>query len=250
MPFVDLPTGVTLYYDDLGEGEAVIALHGWMGSARAHLGWIMDWLAADYRVIGPTRRGYGESRPRPRQYPPDHYERDARDVLALMDALGITRAHLLGYSDGGEAALLAAGYAPERFLSVAVWGAVGYFGPEMRPVIQRMYPADYITEEEMARNGITDANAFALGWITAAKSILDRGGDLSLSLAPKITCPLMLMLGTEDSLNPEAYGQKFVDQAPNAQLVMFQCGHAIHDLLPDQFQRVLGAFLERAGARR
>jgi pimeloyl-ACP methyl ester carboxylesterase len=73
---------------------------------------------------------------------------------------------------------------------------------------------------------------------------VDSGGDLSLSLAPKITAPLLLMLGTQDTLNPEAYGQRFVDAAPNGRLVMFECGHPIHRQQEEQFKRVVGAFLE------
>jgi valacyclovir hydrolase len=239
MPFAALPTGATLFYEDLGEGTPVILLHGWMGTARDHLGWMLDWLKDDYRVIGPSLRGYGLSEPRPRQYPLDHYQQDARDIIALMDALGI-----MGYSDGGEVALLVAGMAPERCLSVAAWGAVGYFGEAMRPALQRMYPGDYITAEERERNGITDPNAYVLGWITAAKHIIDSGGDLSLSLAPKITCPLLLMLGTRDTLNPEALAQEFVKASPHGKLVMFECGHPVHDEQREQFQRVVGALLD------
>lgn len=244
MPFAALPTGATLYYDDLGEGTPIILLHGWMGTARDDLGWLMDWLKDDYRVIGPSMRGYGQSQPRPRQYPLDHYQQDARDIIALMEALDIPKAHIMGYSDGGEVALLVGGMAPERCLSVAAWGAVGYFGELMRPALQRMYPGDYITQEERERNGITDVNAFVLGWINAAKHIIDSGGDLSLSLAPNITCPLLLMLGDQDTLNPEALAQQFIKASPGGRLVMFSCGHAIHDEQPEQFRRVIGALLD------
>jgi len=249
MPFAELPTGATLFYEDEGEGTPIILLHGWMGTARDHLGWMIDWLREDYRVIGPSLRGYGQSQPRPRQYPLDHYELDARDVLALMDALDLPKVHLMGYSDGGEVTLLAAGFAPDRFLSAAAWGAVGYYGPEMRPALQRMFPPTYISQEEIERNGIDNPEAFVLGWINAAKHIIDRGGDLSLHLAPQISCPLLLMLGIDDTLNPEAYAQKFVDAAPDAQLVMFPCGHAIHDEEREAFRRVVAAFLERAKGR-
>lgn len=248
MPYAELSTGVRLFYEDEGEGEPVILIHGWLGTARADLQVVLDWLSADYRVIGPTMRGYGQSRPPQRDYPIDHYQRDARDILALMDALNIPIAHIMGYSDGGEVALLAAGFAPERFKSVAVWGAIGYYGPEMRPLIQRTYPPDYLSAEEIERNGITNPDAFVLGWARAAIHIVDSGGDLSLSLAPKIACPLILMLGDQDRLNPAVYGQKFVDNTPNGQMIMFQCGHPIHNQQTEQFKRVVGAFLDRVKA--
>lgn len=250
MPFIDLPTGARLHYEDVYRGdspqpETLIAIHGWLGTARSHLGRVIDWLSADYRVLGPTRRGYGESLPKPRDYPYDFYHRDARDMLAFMDALRIDRAHLMGFSDGGETALVAAGLAPERFLSVAVWGAVGYFGPAMRPVIQRSYPATWLDEETKRQHGITDGDQFVLGWINAVKTMIDRGGDVSLSLAPKIACPLLLMLGYDDLLNPREYGETFARRAPDGRLVMFPCGHAIHDQRWEDFQRVVGDFLQQ-----
>src|SRR5690606_29952151 len=180
MPFAELSTGARLHYEDVGEGEPLIAIHGMLGTARLHLGRVIDWLSADFRVIGPTMRGYGESTPKPRDFPLDFYHRDARDVLALMDALGIERAHVLGYSDGGEISLVLAGMQPERFLSATAWGAIGYFGPDIRPVVQRMYPATWLSQEQMERHGIPNADAFALGWIRAARHIIDSGGDVSL----------------------------------------------------------------------
>ena len=83
-----------------------------------------------------------------------------------------------------------------------------------------------------------------LQWVQALKYMIDSGGDVSLSLAPQITTPVLLMLGDKDHLNPEAYGQKFIDQTPNGGLVMFQTGHAIHDEDWDGFQRVVGDFLK------
>lgn len=245
MPFIDLTTGARFHYEDEGQGEPVIALHGRFGTARADLSTIIDWLSADgYRVLGPSLRGYGQSTPKPRDYPFDFYHRDARDVIAFMDALGIAKAHLLGYSDGGETALVAAGLAPERFQSVAVWGAIGYFGEIIRPVVQANYPADWMDEETKQLNGIDDPNPIVLQWVQALKFMIDSGGDVSLSLAPHISAPVLLMLGTGDRLNPQEYGQNFVDKTPNGRLVMFETGHGIHDQDWQGFQRVVGAFLK------
>lgn len=244
MPFVDIATGAQLHYEDVGEGEPLVALHGRLGTGQRDFGDMLGWLAAGRRVLAPSLRGYGESTPKPRDFPPDFYHRDARDVLALLDALGIASARLIGFSDGGEVALVAAGMAPDRFRSVAVWGAVGVFGPELRPVIQASYPPTWLTPEEMARHGIPNADAFALGWIRAMKHMIDAGGDVSLSLAPNITCPVLLMLGKTDTLNPEHLGRRYVEATRNGRLVMFEGGHAIHRLHPDEFRTVLSEFLD------
>jgi valacyclovir hydrolase len=218
-----------------------------LGTPETQVKQVLDWLADRYRVIAPTLRGYGQSTPKPRTFPHDFYQVDTADVLALMDHLGVDRAHILGYSDGGEIALLAGGTHPERFLSVTSWGAVGYYGPQMRPVVQRMFPATWITDEDKQLHGFSDADAFVLGWMQSVRQIIDAGGDLSVSLAPKIQAPLLLMLGKQDTLNPIEYGQRLVDAAPDARLVTLDCGHAIHDEAWPEFQKVVGKFLQQKG---
>ncbi len=249
MPFYELPTGATLYIDDVGAGIPVIALHGWLGTGHEHLSRLMDWLAArDLRVIAPTRRGYGESQPKPRDYPVDFYHRDARDILALMDALDIERAHLLGYSDGGETALVMAGMQPDRFITITAWGAVGSFDPSLRARVQSNYPATWMDAATKQLNHLTDqaANALVLGWINAVKAMIDAGGDISLSMADRIDAPVLIMLGETDTLNPPHLAQKFIARTPHGKLVMFPCGHAIHDLLWDDFTRELALLLDQA----
>ncbi|MBZ0302948.1 MAG: alpha/beta hydrolase [Anaerolineae bacterium] len=243
MPFADLRTGARLHYEDQGSGTPVIVLHGMLGTARAHLGRVMDWLSADCRVIGPTLRGYGESTPKPRDFPPDFYRRDAEDLLAFLDAIDLSPAHILGYSDGGEVALIAAGLQPQRFRSVSTIGAVGYFGPEMRASVQRMYPVDWVTEEQKALHAMTEPVPIIMQWIRSAKMLIDSGGDASVSLAPHITCPVLLMLGEQDHLNPPSCANVFLARVPDGRLEMFDCAHPIHDQQWDAFQRVFGSFL-------
>ncbi len=233
MPLVDLPTGATIHYEAVGpESEAapVILIHGMLGTARGHLGHVMDWLAGEgFRAIGLTMRGYGESLPKPRDFPDNFYHRDCEDLLAFMDALSIEKAHLIGYSDGGEIVLIAAGKFPTRIASCIAIGAIGNFVPELRPIFQRMYPGDWISDEEKCRHGFSDAAKFTGAWVRAMTRMIDAGGDVSLSLAANITCPLLIMLGRDDLLNPVHCGERFVNLVPHGKLEIFPCGHAVQD---------------------
>jgi valacyclovir hydrolase len=249
MPFVETATGARLHYEDRGTGTPIIALHGLLGTAQTQLPQVVEWLSARYRVLGPTLRGYGQSTPKPRDFPFDFYHRDARDVIAFMDSLGIAQAHLMGYSDGGETALVAAGLAPERFLSVIAWGAVGYYGPAMRQFAQRTYPGTWITDEDRRLHGIADPDAFALGWVTAVKHMIDAGGDVSLSLGQNMRMPLLIMLGERDYLNPPEHAQKLLERTPNGRLAMFKTAHPIHDEDWEAFQNTVEAFLQSADQR-
>ncbi len=252
MPLARLTTGATLHYEDMRPGSEqtpVILLHGMLGTARIHLGQVMDRLHSEgYRVIGLTLRGYGQSLPKPRDFPDDFYQRDGADLIAFMDATGINKAHLIGYSDGGEIALIAAGKHPARVASCIAIGAIGHFGPELRPVFQRMYPGDWITADEKRIHGFSDAAAFTGDWVRAMTRTIDAGGDVSLSLAPNITCPLVIMLGRADKLNPWQYGQRFVDKVESGRLELFDCGHAVHDQASEAFYRLTLQHLSAAGA--
>ena len=252
MPTTPLPTGAALHYEDLlpeSEQDPVILLHGMLGTARMHLGQVMDWLhGRGFRVIGLTLRGYGESLPKPRDFPDDFYHRDCADLIAFMDARGIDKAHLIGYSDGGEVALVAAGKHPARVSSCIAIGAVGNFGPELRPLFQRVYPGDWITDDEKRIHGFSDAARFTGEWARAMTRTIDAGGDVSLSLAANITCPLIIMLGRGDKLNPWRYGQRFVDRVATGRLELFDCGHAVHDEASERFFQLTLQHLAAAGA--
>ncbi|MGB1285161.1 MAG: alpha/beta fold hydrolase [Aggregatilineales bacterium] len=254
MPLTEISTGATLHYEHLNpaaSGIPVIVIHGLLGTARSQLGDLLDWLADNgYPTIGLTLRGYGESLPKPRDFPDNFYHRDAEDVLAFMDALNIKKAHFLGYSDGGEVVLIMAGKYPDRVASTAAWGAVGNFGAELRPVFQRTHPGSrWITSEEMDEHGLTDPDAFTLQWVRSTTRMIDEGGDISLSMAGNITSPTMILLGKDDTLNPAEYAQRFLDKTSDGKLALFDCGHPVHGEQRDAFYAVIKGHLERANAK-
>lgn len=250
MPTISLTTNATLAYEDVGNGEPIIALHGLLGTARIDLGDVIDELSKSFRVIAPTMRGYGESLPKPRRFPPDFYEVDAADVLALMDALHITRAHLIGYSDGGEVAIIAATMQPERVLSVATWGSIGLVPPELMPDADNAGDIPGVSADEMLtvareRHGIENPEAAMEEWYASYAAIIQRG-DLSIGQADQLTMPVLLMLGDRDPLAPVQYGEQFVQRAPNARLQLFPGGHAVHQEHFGEFMESLTRFLKQA----
>jgi len=250
MQTVETSTGAQIAYQVVGSGVPVIAIHGWLPSPTENLDTVAAWLSEHYQVYTPYRRGYGESLPKPRTYDavPNFYHRDALDMLAFIDALNIPRAHLLGFSDGGETALVMGGLAPERFTSVVAWGAVGTFGDDIRPAVQRSYPPDWLDDATIAYNHIEDRNAIVLGWIAGMNRIIDLGGDVSLSLAPAMRAPTLVLLGENDSLNPEHHAQRLIDAMPSGvgELKMFPgIGHSIHKEATGKFQAVVGGFLAK-----
>jgi len=247
MPTLEI-NGATLDYGDTGgeDKPVIVLLHGWLGTWDDEFGPEIEWLRPYYRVLAPTRRGYGRSAPKPRTYPPNFYHRDAQDIIAWINALTIPHAHIAGYSDGGEVAILLPILRPDLVRSVAAWGASGYYPPDLRVYAQRLWPPTWVDEHTRALHGPEHIDRMVLGWINAIKQIIDSGGNISLNEAHKITCPLLLMLGRADPLNPEYWGRQLVERAPQGRLVMFDGGHAVHREQPEAFRKTLWEHLEAA----
>jgi pimeloyl-ACP methyl ester carboxylesterase len=131
--------GVKLHYLELGQGSPVILIHGYGGDARYR--WfdsgVAQHLARNHRVLALDCRGHGKSdKPRdPNAYGP----RMAGDVVALMDHLGIARAHVHGYSMGGGIVTELLDRQPDRIVT-ASYGGSGV--PEVDPAWIAKLPPD------------------------------------------------------------------------------------------------------------
>ena len=251
MPFARTTTGARLFYEHLNsdaDGIPVLVLHGLLGTGRKDLGHVLDWLVEEgYEVIAPSLRGYGESTPKPRDFPTKFYHRDAEDILAFLDTINLERCHVLGYSDGGEVALICAGTQAERFASVATIGSLGYMGPDTRAVMMNYRPgSQWIEEEELALHGIPDADKFAAQWVRSMVQLVDSGGDVAMSLAPKMTMPVLIMLGDKDTLNPRKYAEQFLEKVTKGKVVTFDATHPVHDQQTDKFREIFLKHLKGA----
>ena len=111
--------GIELYYQVHGEGTPLILLHGGLGHS-GHWKNQIPVLSEHYKVIAVDSRGHGRSTMTEQQI---SFELMASDIVALMDYLEIERAHILGWSDGGNIGLYLAIHHPERLIKVVASGA-------------------------------------------------------------------------------------------------------------------------------
>jgi pimeloyl-ACP methyl ester carboxylesterase len=118
--------GLGVHVAEAGTGEPLVLVHGW---PQHWFQWrrLIPELAARYRVICPDLRGFGWS-----DAPPGRYEKKtlARDLLRLLDVLGLERLRLVGHDWGGFVGFLACLEAPERFDRLA---ALSIVSPWFRP---------------------------------------------------------------------------------------------------------------------
>jgi len=111
--------GTDIYHEVHGSGEPVLLLHGGFCSIEMMRPQIED-LASDYTVYAPERPGHGRS---PDVPGPISYAQSVADTLDFLDAVGVQRPHIVGFSDGAIIGLTIALQHPERLRSlVAISG--------------------------------------------------------------------------------------------------------------------------------
>jgi len=137
------PAGA-LHVDDAGTAERgrppVVFLHGF-GGDLSHWTAQLEHLRPEHRAIAMDLRGHGESeRPRDADF---GVESQATDVVAVLDALGIDRAVLVGHSLGGAIALAAAARDPDRVAGLVLVAAPGRVPEEAGRQIVGAMEADY-----------------------------------------------------------------------------------------------------------
>jgi pimeloyl-ACP methyl ester carboxylesterase len=123
MPFVE-NQGVRIHYEVEGRGPPVLLLHGLSSDYRLWygLGYVKE-LSKDYELILVDARGHGAS---DKPHNPEAYDMGLMvgDLVAILDDRGIPRASFFGYSMGGRVGFRIPLYAPTRFGSLILGGAV------------------------------------------------------------------------------------------------------------------------------
>jgi pimeloyl-ACP methyl ester carboxylesterase len=125
MPFAP-SGGVRIHYEVEGNGAPLLLHHGFSGSLKVwrRSGYV-DALKGRFRLILIDARGHGQS-DKPHDPAAYELERQASDVMAVLDHLSLERAHYWGYSMGGRIAFAIALQAPQRVHSLVIGAAHPY----------------------------------------------------------------------------------------------------------------------------
>jgi pimeloyl-ACP methyl ester carboxylesterase len=140
MPYLTTNDGVKLYYEDSGAGRPILFIHEFSGDYRA---WELQvrYFARRYRCITYNARGYPPSEV-PNSVNKYSQRRAVDDAISVLDHLKIEKAHIVGLSMGGFAALNFGIHYPERAFSLVV-GAAG-MGAEPDKAVQFRQEVDVV----------------------------------------------------------------------------------------------------------
>nr|XP_023420472.1 valacyclovir hydrolase isoform X3 [Cavia porcellus] len=160
-----------------------------------------------FTVVAWDPRGYGHSRPPDRDFPLDFFERDAKDAVDLMKALKFKRVSLLGWSDGGITALVAAARYPSYISKMVIWGANTYVTDED----ERIYLGirDVSKWSEKARKPLEALYGYDYfaktceKWVDGIRQFKHLpDGNICRHLLPLVQCPTLIVHGEKDPLVP------------------------------------------------
>ncbi|MDY7229352.1 alpha/beta fold hydrolase [Hyalangium rubrum] len=264
MPTLSLD-GLSLHFEEAGEGTPVLLLHG-LGSSGRDWEFVAPRLAAHHRVIVPDTRGHGRSDKPAGAYGVPLF---ARDIAALCDRLGLARVHVVGLSMGGMIGFQLSVDRPELVRSLVIVNSgpevvartlrmklsfatrlalLKLLGPKSlaKVLAPKLFPKP--EQEELRRRvvegiGANDPDAYLratrglVGW-----SVRERLKDVS--------CPV-LVLSSERDYTPLATKKAYVALMRDARLQELKdSGHAAPLDQPEQVAEAAKGFLRELEAQR
>ncbi|XP_053520092.1 valacyclovir hydrolase isoform X2 [Artibeus jamaicensis] len=244
--------GVHLHYQRTGEGEhAVLLLPGMLGSGETDFGpQIKNLNKKLFTVVAWDPRGYGHSRPPDRDFPGDFFERDAKDAVDLMKALKFKKFSLLGWSDGGITALIAAAKHPADIHKMVVWGANAYVTEEDERIYQGIRDVSKWSEKtKKPLETLYGYEYFAKTcekWVDGIKQFKHLpDGNICRHLLPLIQCPTLIVHGEKDPLVPRFHADFIHKHVSGSRLHLMPEGkHNLHLRFADEFNKLAQDFLQ------
>nr|XP_040040955.1 valacyclovir hydrolase [Gasterosteus aculeatus aculeatus] len=244
--------GVDLYYEQTGTGKhAVLLLPGALGCTKTDFGPQLKSLNKErHTVVGWDPRGYGRSRPPDRDFPSDFFERDAKDAVDLMKALGFGKFSLLGWSDGGITAMIAAAKNPDVISKMVVWGANAFVSQQDLELYNAVRDVSkWSAKMRKPMEEVYGAEAFAKTWEAWGDGIAQFAkrpeGSICLELLPLIRCPTLVIHGEKDPMVPSFHPQHLLKHIQGSRLHLMPEGrHNIHLRYADEFNQLVENFLE------
>jgi pimeloyl-ACP methyl ester carboxylesterase len=269
MPHLTTDDGVKLYYEEVGSGIPVVFVHEFAGDYRSYEMQVR-YFGQRYRCIAFNARGYP-----PSDVPQDgemySQDRARDDIRAVLDALKIDKAHIVGLSMGGFATLHFGFTYPQRTRSLVVAGCGYGAAPDVREKFasEAEAAATHFEQQTMAKAAegyalgptrVQFQNKDPRGWREFADQLAEHSTEGSartmrgvqkrrpslfdlIDKMKSISAPTLVMTGDEDwpCLEPGLLMKRTIPTA--ALVVMPNAGHTINLEDPDAFNRHISEFL-------
>ncbi len=220
------------YYVEKGRGKPLILLHG-NGESSAYFRGQIDEFAGRYHVYVLDTRGHGRT---PRGTMPFTIRQFADDLLGFMDKHRIDRAHILGFSDGANIAMIFAMRYPQRVDRLILNGA--NLSPDgVRETAQIPIEIGHrIARRFSEKSDSAKKNAEMLG-------LMVNDPNVEPEELTAIRARTLVIAGTRDLIRV-AHTRLIASSIPNAKLVLIKGNHFIANKKPGEFNRAVLVFLQ------
>ena len=219
------------YFVTLGHGKPLILLHG-NGEDSSYFKGQIDEFSKHYQVYAVDTRGHGKT---PRGIEPFAIRQFAEDLLGFMDGHQMEKAHILGFSDGANIAMIFAIRYPERVDRLILNGG-NLDSRGVKRSTQIPIEMGYKIARKFAnKSDSARRNAEMLGLMVNDPNIMPE--ELSA-----IKAKTLVVAGTNDMIREE-HTRLIASGIPDAELVLIKGNHFIANKEPEAFNRVVLSFL-------
>jgi pimeloyl-ACP methyl ester carboxylesterase len=233
--------GARIWYATYGSGSPVILLHGGLGHSGNWGYQVSTLVSSGHRAVLIDSRGHGRST---RDLRPFMYELMASDVLAVMDALHLAKAALVGWSDGACTALILARKAPGRVAGVF------FFGCNMDPSgAKEIVQPDPILDRCLGRHAKDYAQLSATpdqfkSFAAAVGQMQKTQPNYSARDMADIHVPVAIVQSEHDEFIKPEHAEYLARSIPGAELILLPgVSHFAPLQRPEQFNSVMRIFL-------
>jgi len=216
--------GILMYYEIYGDGKPLVLIHGGGSTIQTTFGNIIPGLSKNHKVIAVELQAHGRTGDR---NTPISFEQDADDVATLLANLGISKADVLGFSNGGNTTMQLAIRHPQLVEQIIVASAFykrigmqdGFWEFMKKGTIQDM---PQILKDEFLR--VTPDSARLQNLFDKCSKRMLEFKDWHDSLLQSIQAATLIVAGDADVAKPEHYVEMY-RLIPNCQLMIIPGGH-------------------------
>ena len=220
------------FYVEKGNGSPLILLHG-NGGDNSYFRGQIDKFSKEYHVYAIDTRGHGRT---PHGEKPLSIRQFAEDLLDFMDEHKIEKAHILGFSDGANIAMVFAIQYPERLNNLILNGG-NLDTSGIKRTTQIPIEIGYKIASIFAnKNENAKTNAEILG-------LMVNDPNIKPQELRKIRAKTLILVGTNDLIKKE-HTQLITNNIPNSKLVFLKGNHFIANKKPNEFNKVVLEFIE------
>jgi pimeloyl-ACP methyl ester carboxylesterase len=234
--------GARIWYATYGSGSPVVLLHGAFGHSGNWGYQVPPLVSSGYRAVLIDSRGHGRST---RDARPFSFELMAFDVQAVMDALHLEKAGLVGWSDGACTALVLAAKAPSRLAGVFSFGGnmdlTGVKPIEASPILHRCFGRH---AKDYAQLSATPEHFKDL--VDDVTLMQKTQPNYSAHDLEKISVPVVIVQSEHDEFIKRDHAEYLARSIPNAELVVLNgVSHFAPLQRPEQFNIAMLAFISK-----